>query len=201
MVLAREPNGNPALVQLALAGLASDQARVRLGASKTLRLLSQEAPELVYPHFETFARMLAHPNSVLRWNAILTLGNLAAVDQAGKLDGILDTYLSPIAGPHLIDAANTIHGAANIARAKPHLAKTIAEAILQVSEATYATAECRNVAIGHAIVALLGMSEQENVIEFVTGQLRNPRPATRRKAELFVRKFGSQLSAGVACLY
>ena len=70
-----------------------------------------------------------------------------------------------------------------------------------MSEATYATAECRNVAIGHAIVALLGMSEQENVIEFVTGQLRNPRPATRRKAEQFVRKFGSKLSAGVACLY
>ena len=78
-------------MQLALADLASDQARVRLGASKTLRLLSQEAPELVNPHFETFARMLAHSNSVLRWNAILTLGNSAAVDNTGKIDGILES--------------------------------------------------------------------------------------------------------------
>ena len=49
---------------------------------------------------------------------------------------------------------------------------------MRVTEAIYATPECRNVAIGHAIEALHGMSGQENG--------HRVRPATRRKAERFV---------------
>jgi hypothetical protein len=167
----------------------------------TWRWEYQEAPDLLYPHFDSLARILRHSNSILRWNAMIALGNLAGMDSGGKIDRILTDYLSPIAVPHLIDAATAIHGAAAIARSKPRLAPAIAKAILQVEEGIYATRECRNVAIGHAIEALHGMSDQDGVVEFVTSQLRNPGQATRRKAERFVRKFGSRVSAGVACLY
>jgi hypothetical protein len=84
---------------------------------------------------------------------------------------------------------------ARIARARPHLG------ILQVTEGIYATSECRDVAIGHAIEALDGMNDLDGVREFVTSQLRNRRPATRRKAERFVCKYGARLSAGAAWLY
>jgi len=93
----------------------------------------------------------------------------------------LDRYLTPIDGPVMITAANTIKGAAMIAQAKPHLAPQIAAAILRVEKARYATPECRNVAIGHGLEALRGMGVAE-ARELAKRHLRNPRVATARKA-------------------
>ncbi len=56
----------PELMEAVIAGVASGIARTRLGASKLLRILSERAPELVYSHFDFFARLLEHENSILR---------------------------------------------------------------------------------------------------------------------------------------
>jgi len=55
---------------------------------------------------------------------------------------ILRSYLSPIAGPHMITAAHAIRGGAMIGSARPHLAQRIARKILSVERAVYATPEC-----------------------------------------------------------
>ena len=92
----------------------------------------------------------------------------------------------------MITAANVIQGGARIARAKPQLADRIATEVLKVSRGRYQTAECRNIAIGHAILALGEildlLAQPEPVIGFVRRQLRNKRPATRKKAEQFLKK-------------
>jgi hypothetical protein len=174
-----------------LAGLTSREAGVKLAASKALRELSRHQPELVYPHFEVFAELLGHENTILKWNATLTLANLARVDRDGKLDRMLDVYLAPIDGPVMITAANVIKGAAVIAMAKPHLAERIAERMLRVEKARYATAECRNIAIGHALQALgelAGVLGDPGAIRrFASRQRGNPRPATARKAGTLAR--------------
>ncbi len=86
-----------------------------------------------------------------------------------------------------------IAGAAAIAQAKPHLADLIAREILKVKRAHYATPECRHVAAGHAIHALdrffESIRDKEPVLAFVETQLRNPRPATRKKAQQFWEKW------------
>ena len=133
----------PELLHALLAAVSSDAARVKFGAAKALRNLSGRAPDLIYPHFDFFASFLRNENSILRWNAILILGNLAAVDGERRVDRIIDDYLSAISGPHLIDAGNTIRGAAAMGVAKPYLADKIASHILEVERATYATPECR----------------------------------------------------------
>jgi hypothetical protein len=131
-------------------GLASPQPRTRYGSAKLLLLLSEQEPALLYPRFDFFARLMEGEARVLRWNATRILGNLARADGDGRIEKLLDGYLAPITGSELIAAANTIQGAAEIARAKPHLADRIAKEILKVSRAHYATPECRNVAAGHA---------------------------------------------------
>lgn len=191
--LAKQLEGDPKLFLAVLDALHSASPRIRFAASKLLRLMSERSPEALYPHFETFARLLPDKNSILRWNAMLTLGNLAAADCEKKLDLILDAYLAPISGKNLIDAANTIIGASAIARAKPFLADGIARAILTVEQARYATRECRNVAIGHAITALgeffPSLYNQDVVLSFVRRQKKNPRRATRDKARKFLAKW------------
>ena len=183
----------PELLDALLTAVASDVARVRFGAAKALRNLSGRAPDLLYPHFDFFASFLRNENSILRWNAILIVGNLAAVDGERRVDRIIDGYLSAISGPHMIDAGNTMRGAAAIGVAKPYLADRIAMHILEVERATYATPECRNVAIGHAIESLDRLfpmiADKRAVQRFVSRQMDNSRAATRKKAERFLRKW------------
>jgi hypothetical protein len=92
----------------------------------------------------------------------------------------------------MITAANTIKAAVVIAANKHNLIEKIAEEILKVEEADYETAECNNIVIGQAIKSLDKLFPQlktkKQVFEFVQRQLKNKRPATRKKAEVFVRK-------------
>jgi len=175
------------------AGLDAPAARVKFGCLKDLRRLSEEAPQLLYPDFDRFARLLDHPNSIYRWNAAHILANLARVDRSRKLAPLLDKFLRPIGGAQMIGAANVIQAAAVIAAAQPRLADALAAGILTVDRAKYETEECRNVAIGHAIQSLDRFFEliprQRAVVSFVRRQLDNPRPATRRKAEKFLKKW------------
>jgi hypothetical protein len=173
--------------------LALHQARTRYGSAKLLLLLSERDPAQLYPRFDFFARLLDSDARILRWNSARILGNLACVDRQNKIEKLLDRYLAPIAGPEMIAAANVMQGAAEIAKAKPHLAGRIATAILKVHHATYARPECSHVAAGHAIQALDRFFDhlriRKPILAFVAAELTNPRPATRKKAEKFLRKW------------
>ena len=188
---ADEVKRNRALIGDVLAGISARRAGVRFGASKALRIISESAPEVLYPHFDFFAALLDYDNQILQWNALLTLANLARVDSAGKIEALLDRYLRLISGPSMITAANAMRGAAIIGAAKPHLAKRIVSGIMRVERVDYATPECRNVALGHALQALEVLADllpdRRGVRAFATRQLANPRPATRTKAHKFLK--------------
>jgi hypothetical protein len=183
---------DPALIDSLMAGIDSKTPTVKFGSAKALWLLAAAEPRLLYPRFDFLVKQLDSANSIVRWNAARALACLAPVDAGNKLDGILDKYLSPIDGPEMIAAAMAIEGAATIALAKPRLAGRMVRAILRVREARYKTEECRNVAIGHAIQALGRFFElagdRKAILGFVSQQLDNPRPATRKKAEAFLSK-------------
>jgi hypothetical protein len=175
-----------------LRGLDASEARVKYGSSKALRLASRQSPASLYPHFNRFASLLAGDNTILRWNATRTLGYLAAADCDGQLEKIFARFFAPIRGHEMIGAANTIAAGADIALAQPRLADRISRELLKVETATYATPECRNVAVGHAIRALgrfFGLLKRRApVLAFIRRQLNNPRQATRRHAERFLRR-------------
>jgi hypothetical protein len=185
----------PELIDTLISATDSGAAPMRFGSSKALALVAAEAPNLIYPHFEFFVALLDSPNSILRWNAARVLASLAPVDRENKLDPMLEKYLSPIDGRQMIGAANAIRWSAEIAVAKPALADRIARAILRVGGAAYATDECRNVAIGHAIRAFdcfyHHIVDQPAVLAFVQAQTNNSRASTRAKALEFCGKHAS----------
>src|ERR1019366_5544973 len=116
-----------------------------------------------------------------------------AGEHEDTVEPMLDRFLAPISGKEMIGAANAIAAAASIALAKPRLADRIVEEILKVERATYATPEGRNAAIGHATKSLdklLGqVKKRRAVLAFVTRQLDNPRKATGKKAEKFLKRW------------
>jgi hypothetical protein len=181
---------NQALIEGVLAGVGAKRGAVRLGSSKALRILSERVPELLYPHFDFFVTLLDSDNRILQWNATLTLANLARVDRKRRIEAILDRYLKFITGTNMISAANAMRGAAIIGVAKPHLVKRIAQRIMRVERAKYATPECRNVAMGHALAALGVLADllpdQRAARLFAARQLGNPRAATSAKARKFL---------------
>jgi hypothetical protein len=156
-------------------------------------MVSEQAPDLLYPRWDSLVRLLENENAFLRWGSTQILGNLAAVDREGKLEPVLDRFFAPILGPEMIGAANAIGAAATIALAKPHLADRIVKEILKVERASYQRPECRNVAIGHAIKSfdkVFGhVKNRRPALAFVTRQLDNPRPATRKKAQKFLKRW------------
>jgi hypothetical protein len=99
----------------------------------------------------------------------------------------------------MVTAANTILGAARIARSKPALTERIVSKILQVENAGYIlhgelSPECRNVVCGHAVQALTEIYDQigakKPVRDFMERQLHSSRPAVRRKAKAFFKAYG-----------
>lgn len=191
--LARKAASNPRLIPEILDGLNSDKPRVKYGCAKVLRLVSEQHPELLYPRFDFFVRLLDHENRIFQWDAAYVLSHLACVDSENKFAAVFSKYFAPIPGPVMITAANVIQGGARIARAKPHWADRIAAQVLKVTKARYHTPECRNVAIGHAILALGEMlpllRRPAPVVQFVRKQTRNPRPATRKKAGQLLKSY------------
>jgi hypothetical protein len=183
-----------ALLPEVLGRLGSDEPHIKYGCSKVLRLLSEKQPALLYPRFLYFAGLLHAGNSFIKWDAARIVANLAVVDSDGLMAKTLDRYLEPICGPVMITAATAIQGASRIALARPELAARIVRAVLKVERAHYQTAECRNVAIGHAVDSfnrffnVLEPKEQGAVLEFVSRQRRNKRTAVRKKAAAFLKR-------------
>ncbi len=194
----------PELLSELFQGLTSDRPQIKFGCSKVLRLVSEQAPTVLYPDFDFFAGLLDCDNNFLKWDAARVVANLAPVDSGRRIERILARYLRPIPGPTLITAANLVQNAAKIARAKPRLARRIAQVLLQVERGEYPTLECRNVVIGHAIESfdkfydLLDRRASAPVLEFVQRQLANRRNAVRKKAAQFLKRHGAPSRAETA---
>jgi len=184
---------DPTRIAEAIDGLSSRKASIRYGCGKVLRIISERHPEALYPHIDTFIKLLDSDNNIMRWEGIHVIGNLACIDNGKKIDAILTKYLKPIKGPVMITAANVIGGAARIAAAKPYLAERIATEILKVEHAEYATDECRNVALGHALDAFElffdNIKNKQPVINLATKQKDNTRNSTRKRAEKLLQKW------------
>jgi hypothetical protein len=184
---------DPAQLEQVLGGLNSKKASIKFSCSKVLRIISEKHPEALYSHIDSFIKLLDSENNIMKWGGIYVIGNLACIDNEKKIDAILTRYLKPIKGPVMITAANVIGGAAKIAAAKPYLAERIATEILKVEHVEYVTAECRNVALGHALDAFellfRHIKNKQPVIDLVTKQLDNTRNSTRKRAEKLLKKW------------
>lgn len=189
----RRGKGKPGEIVRLISGLAAKEARTKYGCSKALRILSEQGPDSLYSHFRVFAGLLESENTFLKWDAIRIVASLAAVDTEREFETVFRKYFQPVAGPMMITATHSIAGSGRIALARPLLSDRIATELLKVEGASYATAECLNVALGHAIGSFdrfFGqLRRKKRVLDFVRRQLDNPRPATRKKAERFLRRW------------
>jgi len=175
-----------------LADLSSDDPKVKYCCAKNLIAMAKENPARLYPHIDTFVKLLDGDNNVLKWTAIIIIGNLARVDKEKKVDQLMGRLVAFLNAGKLITANNATMALAGIAIAKPQYQKQITKELLKVEHYDYDTDECRNIAMGKVIEAIgpyfSQLQDKKAVIEFAQRQTKNTRNATRKKAERFLKK-------------
>jgi hypothetical protein len=187
------------LLESVFQGTSSKLPRVKFGCSKALMILSMKRPDLLYGKVEEVVALLDSENRILKWNAIAMLGNLAPVDREGRIPGLLKRLFGFLSSGELITANNAIAALGKIGRALPGEKDRIASRLLEVEKCSFDTDECRNIAIGKAILALGSLvrpaDADAGVLEFARRQVGNRRKATGQKAEALVRKLSPGVTA------
>lgn len=173
-------------------GLEAKDARTKYGSNKVLIIISEMNPSVLFPKFDFFVHNLDSENNFLKWGAIEILANLCKADARHKFENVFVKFFSPLQGHNMITAANTIKAVVKIADAKHNLAEKMAAEIIAVENADFETLECNNIVIGQAITALdklfPRLRNKKPAFDFVHRHVKNSRPATRKKAETFLRR-------------
>ena len=164
--------------------------RVKNGAAKTLKILSQDRPDLLVPRLRDFIRLMDFNDTIVRWIAMDVVGNLAELDGQNALNNkALGVFLSRALDPALVTAAHAVDNLGKIGLYKPRFRKQITERLLQADTVDRAP-DCREILAGKVVTALSRFVNEvprgpirEAIAEYVTRHLLNGRPATRKKAQ------------------
>lgn len=95
------------------------------------------ASDAWYPCFDRFAELLRHKNSLVRNRAIAILAANARWDREGRVDALLDEFLSHVTDVKPITARQCVASLPEIAEAKPKLVLRIRAALEQADLSSY----------------------------------------------------------------
>ena len=192
--LASKASKNKKVLEQVIEGISSEKAKIRFGCFKVLRILSEDDPKTLYPHWDFFEEMLDNENTFLRANAVQIVANLTRVDSKNKFERLFDRYYTLMNDESMITTANLIGVSGAVARVKPGLQTRITNKLLSIDETRHSP-ECKNIIKGDAILSFdkyFGESkDKKRILDFVSKELKNRRPGTRKKAEKFMEKWGN----------
>jgi hypothetical protein len=180
------------LLEHVFQGISNSRAHVKFGCSKSLLLLSEKHPELLYPQTERVAELFKDDNRIMKWTAITVIGNLAAVDRENRVRRLLPKLYGFLSFGELITANHAIAALGKIGCAFPEKQRAIASRLIEVETCPFDTDECRNIALGKVILALQSFITATNassdIFEFVRRQTNNGRAATAKKAQTLMKR-------------
>ncbi|MHA1936201.1 MAG: hypothetical protein ACW97A_13065, partial [Candidatus Thorarchaeota archaeon] len=111
-------------------GLSSNERRIQSGCAEIASLLSEDKPEVLYPHVEIFLENLNARPPVLRWEAVCTLGNLIRVDKKHKIPQEIDKIMNFLADSSIVLQGHSVRALVKIARARPEFASEILDSLV-----------------------------------------------------------------------
>jgi hypothetical protein len=180
-----------ALTEL-LAGILSKKDEIRSPSFKALLLISEEQPELLYPHWDYFAALLESNNTFLKYQAIYLIASLIKADTANKFERLFDTYYNLLDDKSIIPASHAALNSGKIAGAKPELQTRITDRLLRIDE-THHEPDHKELIKSYVIEAFSeyfeAAEDKEMILEFVRKQLESGSPKTRKNAKEFLKKW------------
>jgi len=183
------------LISQLFEGLMHPKAHVKYPCSKTLMLLSESNPELIYSFFNQILLLLKSDNNIFLWNSIAMICNLSKVDDQNLINhDVLNTLFGLLEHESMITASNVVNHNWKIAISKPQYAHLICSQTFRV-ETIKRNPECMDILCGQAIDAftqLYPLCEENNqkmILDFIRRQYSNQRTSVPEKAKKFIEKF------------
>lgn len=176
---------------------ATETSSIKYVCTKIIRMVSEKEPELIYPYFEILAKWIYHKNSFIKWDGIIILSNISAVDDENKFKDIYQDYFALIQDPQMITASNVVGNAWKIVLAKPELENDITKRLLKVPDIVYLhkgnpSPECNYIVCGQVLECFdhyFNSSEnQSEMINFAKEQLNSKRKSVVKTAEKFLKQ-------------
>jgi len=175
--------------------LTTKNETVRYNCSKTLNLLSEEHPEVLYPKWDFFVELLNSDHTYWKLSVIPLIANLTRIDTENKFERIFDEYYRLLEDKSIIPAAWIADYSGRIARAKPELETRITDKLLSIDE-THHHPERRDLIKAGAIESFdeyfNEAADKKKILEFVKKQLECKSPKTRKIAKEFLIKWGDE---------
>lgn len=177
---------------LALLGAANKKVKNR--AAKLLAQLSQDEPKVLHPEFGQLAALVAAPDTIVRWNALIAVGFLSRGADSGAIDALLPELFGLLKDPSMITAGHAITSLGRIAASHEEHADAIVAALLD-SDSPTRDPECRSILAGKTLAAMdppaskVAKTLHARLVAFARSHADDSRPATRKLATRCVRQW------------
>lgn len=152
---------------------------------------SREHPELYYPYWNDFARLLSHKNSYHRDFALEIIGNLLPVDNEDKFQKIHMDYFEVINDEKFMTGNLCVKNLLKVYYHKPEFRKWILDTLLDIdnhcdySEKQKAVMKADILEIFSNVYSTL--SDRSRVDAFIRTEVNSISPKTRKKAKSLIQ--------------
>jgi truncated hemoglobin YjbI len=183
---------NPDLIYQYLDGLVSKNETYRYNCFKVLYIISENKPNLLYPHWNFFANHLRSDNNYHKMSAVLIIANLASVDTENRFEDVFDEFFENLKSKKTIVPIYIVKSSGKIVNHKPDFEGKITDLLLNIE----------NIHLGKQIelvksAVIESFSEfyenadkKDEILRFVKNQIDSDSPKTRKCAKEFLIKYG-----------
>jgi hypothetical protein len=190
--MAKKALKEEAILSELIDNLTTKNETVRYNCSKTLNLLSDEHPEVLYSKWDFFVELLNSGHTYWKLSVIPLLANLTRIDTENKFEEIFEMFFGLLNDKSMIPAAWVADNSGKIAKAKPKLQTRITDMLLSIDE-THHHPERQDLIKAGAIESFdeyfEDAKDQKRILEFVKKQLNSKSPKTRKIAKEFLKKW------------
>ncbi len=171
-----------------LKGIVDKDNTTRSNSFNVLQIVSVEKPEILYPQWNYFHKMLLSKNNYHKYIAIYILADLTAVDKENKFEDIFEDYYGILAGDKIMTASHVALNSSKIALNKPKLQSKILDRLLDIDNIHQGRQN--ELLKSYVIEALRKMypeiNDKKRVAKFIEAQLDSSSPKTRDLAACFL---------------
>ncbi|MFX0049031.1 MAG: hypothetical protein ACFE8G_12810 [Candidatus Hermodarchaeota archaeon] len=181
---------DPKIIGTLISNLEVKDDTIRYNSHKVLLNVSLNHPEVLYPHWDSFAELIKSKNNFHKVIGIQILANLVRIDIKNKLDDIFDILIALIDAKSVMTAAHLAANLGKIAKRKPDLRKRITDVLLNIDK-THHESDRKDLIKASVIESFNEyfneIENKEEIIKFVETQLTSKSPKTRKVAEKFLK--------------
>lgn len=171
-----------------LKGILSKDNTIRFNSFNVLKIISAEKPELLYPEWDYFQKMLMSKNNYHKYTAVYILADLTQVDKEHKFESIFEDYYGILAGDKVMTASYVILNSVKIAVNKPELESKVLDRLLNTDNIHQGRQ--KELLKSYVIEALRKMypkiKDKDRVMKFIKEQLGSSSSNTRDLAACFI---------------